>query len=99
MLYLLDDGAPAELVPERGASCNARRPRETTLPARPIPYSEDEMFARIATSQSQPEQVEEMIRRLREQTVPVMQGQEGFRGFYGLVDRKSGKALGISLWE
>ena len=57
------------------------------------------MFARIATTQSQPDQYEEIIRRIREQTVPVLQAQKGFRGFYGMVDRKSGKALGMSLWE
>ena len=57
------------------------------------------MFARVATTQSQPERLEEIMRRLRDQTVPVLQAQKGFRGCYGMVDRESGKAVAISLWE
>jgi hypothetical protein len=57
------------------------------------------MFARVATVYSQPDRLEEVIRDVREQTVPVVRLQKGFRGFYLLVDRASGQGKGLSLWE
>ena len=57
------------------------------------------MFARIATTQSQPGRLDDLVRGLQEQTVPVLQGQKGFRGAFGMIDRTNGKAVAIALFE
>jgi len=57
------------------------------------------MWARITTIQGLPDRVNGGIHHFRDQFVPVASGLRGFRGAYLLVDRKSAKFLGISLWE
>jgi heme-degrading monooxygenase HmoA len=57
------------------------------------------MFARASTLEGPPDQVDEGLRYVREQVLPMMQQQDGFKGFIALGDRQSGKVLGISFWE
>jgi heme-degrading monooxygenase HmoA len=57
------------------------------------------MFARISTLEGSPEQVDQGLRNVREQVLPFMQQQDGFKGFIALSDRQSGKVIGVSLWE
>jgi heme-degrading monooxygenase HmoA len=57
------------------------------------------MHARISTLEGPPDQVEEGLRYVREQVLPLMQQQDGFKGFIALADRQSGKVIGVSLWE
>ena len=57
------------------------------------------MFARVTTVQGSPDRMEDGQRYVREQVLPTLQGLTGFKGFYQLMDRTSGKLLGISLWE
>jgi heme-degrading monooxygenase HmoA len=57
------------------------------------------MLARVTTSQGKPEQIEAGIRNYREQVRPAAKKMAGFKGAYLLVDRKSGKMLGIALWD
>ena len=57
------------------------------------------MFARMTTLEGPPDQVDEGLRHVREQVLPFMQQQDGFKGFIALGDRQSGKLLGVSLWE
>jgi len=57
------------------------------------------MFARVTTVQGSPDRIDETTRYARERVLPAMQGQPGFKGMYMLVDRKQGRALGITLWE
>ena len=57
------------------------------------------MFARMTTLEGPPDQVDEGLRYVREQVLPFMQQQEGFKGFIALGDRQSGKVIGVSLWE
>jgi heme-degrading monooxygenase HmoA len=56
------------------------------------------MFARVSTIQGNPQQVDNGIRHYREQVIPTMMKDTGFKGAYFLVDRKSGKAVSITLW-
>ena len=56
------------------------------------------MHARQTTFQVDPSRIEEAIRLFREQTMPGMR-QQGAKGVRLLVDRRSGKVEGISLWE
>jgi hypothetical protein len=43
--------------------------------------------------------VEEAVGVLREQVVPVIQRQNGFKGYLMFVDRSTGKSVNITLWE
>jgi heme-degrading monooxygenase HmoA len=57
------------------------------------------MFARMSTLEGPPDQVDEGLRYVREQVLPLMQQQDGFKGFIVLGDRQSGKVIGVSFWE
>jgi heme-degrading monooxygenase HmoA len=57
------------------------------------------MFARVSVIQGKSEQVEEGIRHYHEQVLPQARKMTGFKGAYLLVDRKSGKNLGITFWD
>ena len=57
------------------------------------------MFARVTTSQGKPGQIEAGINQFRESVGAVAKTIAGFKGSYLLVDRKSGKMLGIALWD
>ena len=59
------------------------------------------MFARIVTytqSAPSPHRIEEALRRTRER-LPWVRELDGIKGAYFFVDRHSGKAIFISLWE
>ena len=57
------------------------------------------MFARVSTIKGLPNRVEDGIRQFREQVLPAGRKFTGFKGAYLLVDRHSGKFVGITLWE
>lgn len=57
------------------------------------------MFARVTTVHGTPEKLDDGARMVQEQMMPLLQQQHGFKGAYLLVDRASGRALGITLWE
>lgn len=59
------------------------------------------MFARVSTYQgpTDPDQIEEGLRYVRENILPQVQQMSGFQGVVGLLDRQSGKSLSITLWE
>jgi heme-degrading monooxygenase HmoA len=59
------------------------------------------VFARIATYAAEPSpyRIEQGIRRAREKALPRLRQMDGFEGAYFFVDRHSGKAISLSLWE
>jgi heme-degrading monooxygenase HmoA len=57
------------------------------------------MHARMSILEGPPDQVDEGLRYVREQVLPLMQQQDGFKGFIALGDRQSGKVIGVSFWE
>jgi hypothetical protein len=57
------------------------------------------MFARVSTIEGLPESVDEGTRAVREKVIPAVRGLHGYRGILNLVDRSTGKAVGITLWE
>ncbi len=57
------------------------------------------MHARMSILEGPPDQVDEGLRYVREQVLPLMQQQDGFTGFIALGDRQSGKLIGVSFWE
>jgi len=57
------------------------------------------VFARVSTYRGDPGQIDGGLNYARENIVPRVQQVDGFEGVYYLVDRESGKALSITLWE
>lgn len=57
------------------------------------------MFARVSTYRGDPGQIGEGVNYARENILPKVRQVDGFEGVYYLVDRESGKALTITLWE
>jgi heme-degrading monooxygenase HmoA len=46
-----------------------------------------------------PERVDETVEQFREQALPQLQQQQGFHGITVGVNRRTGQALAITLWE
>ena len=46
-----------------------------------------------------PDRMDEGLRQVREHVLPLLQQQDGFKGFIALGDRQSGKLVGVSFWE
>ena len=46
-----------------------------------------------------PERIDEDLRYVREQILPQISQQEGFKGMVALAERQSGKTLGVTFWE
>jgi hypothetical protein len=57
------------------------------------------MYAQLVQGGTTPEQRTEMDRIVNEELVPALQDEPGFAGALNLVDRESGDALMIILWE
>ena len=57
------------------------------------------MYARITTVHAPPDRMDEGIRIFESEVLPPTREQPGFRGAYLLVDRATGKAISITLWE
>ncbi len=53
----------------------------------------------IVTQQRSPEKVEEEIRGYMEKALPELKKQKGFKQGYFMINRQTGKAIGISTWE
>jgi heme-degrading monooxygenase HmoA len=57
------------------------------------------MHARISTLEGSPDQIDEGLRYVRENVLPQLQQQDGFKGMAALADRQTGKTLGVTFWE
>ncbi len=57
------------------------------------------MHARMTRLQASPERLDEMAGQFREQTVPLLESLDGYRGHLLLGDRAGGAALAVTLWE
>jgi len=57
------------------------------------------MFARVTITEGSPSRIDESIRLMRETVLPEAKKMKGFKGSYLLVDGKTGKQMGITLWE
>jgi len=57
------------------------------------------MFARLVTSEFQVDKTDEVIRVFQENIMPAIKPQEGYRGAYLLIDRKTGKGVVLALWD
>ncbi len=57
------------------------------------------MIARVTTSQSTLDKLDEVIKSFKESVIPAAKLQKGFRGGYLLTDRKTGKFISIAFWN
>jgi heme-degrading monooxygenase HmoA len=57
------------------------------------------MHARVTTMEGTSERLDDGLRQIREDVVPQLQQQDGFKGFVVFDNRQSGKLIGFSLWE
>ena len=57
------------------------------------------MYAQLVEGGTTPELREQMDRIVREEMLPALAVEPGFAGTLNLVDRESGKALMLMLWE
>lgn len=57
------------------------------------------MYARVTYVQAPEGRVEEGLNLWRENVLPITMAREGFVGVLSMVDRSSGKALSITLWD
>ncbi len=57
------------------------------------------MHARVTRLEASPERLSEMTRQFEEQTVPLLEGLDGYKGYVLLGDREGGGAIAVTYWE
>jgi heme-degrading monooxygenase HmoA len=57
------------------------------------------MHARMTTMEGSSERLDEGLRQIRDDVLPQLQQQDGFKGFVVFDNRQNGKLIGFSLWE
>ena len=57
------------------------------------------MHARVSWIQGQADRLDDVIKQVNDEVVPMLEQQEGFKGFTMFVDRESGSIMGTSYWE
>jgi len=57
------------------------------------------MYARVTTTQISPDKADEATRLWRDSVMPAAKQQKGFKSGRLLVNRKTGKAVSVGLWE
>lgn len=57
------------------------------------------MFARVTTLQVRTDAIDGVIKIFNESVVPAAQSQKGFKRILLFLDRETGKAHSIALWE
>jgi len=57
------------------------------------------MYARVTFSTIQLDKVDEATKVTRDSILPIAKKQKGFKGLLLLGDRKTGKAINITLWD
>jgi len=57
------------------------------------------MYARLTTVQGKPEKIDDAIRVIENDVIPGSKVLPGFKNGYWLADRKSGKLLGLTVFE
>jgi heme-degrading monooxygenase HmoA len=57
------------------------------------------VFARANRLQGSPDKIDELIALMRDQGLPILRTQTGFRGLIAAVNRETGQATATSIWE
>ena len=57
------------------------------------------MYARVTVVQGSPDKIEQGIDSFNSAVLPAVKGVDGYRAAFLLVDRSTGKGMGVTLWE
>jgi len=57
------------------------------------------MHATMSTLEGLPDEMDEGLRDVKEHILPLLQQQDGFKGFIALGNHQSGELIGIAFWE
>ncbi|MBA2440712.1 MAG: hypothetical protein H0V50_08565 [Thermoleophilaceae bacterium] len=57
------------------------------------------MYARVTVVQGSPDKVDAGIGSFNDQVLPAVKAVDGYRAAFLLVNRSSGKGIGITLWD
>jgi heme-degrading monooxygenase HmoA len=57
------------------------------------------MHARVSTLEGPSDEMDEGLSQVREHVLPLLQQQDGFKGFIALGNRQSGELIGVSFWD
>lgn len=57
------------------------------------------MYARVTAVQGSPDKVDAGIASFNDNVLPAVKAVDGYRAGFLLVDRSSGKGIGITLWD
>jgi hypothetical protein len=57
------------------------------------------MFARLTTIQGSSDKIDDAIRVVENDVIPGARAMDGFKGGYWCADRKTGRLLGLTLFE
>jgi heme-degrading monooxygenase HmoA len=57
------------------------------------------MFARQTTFHYRINELDKAVEIVKESIVPAAKSQKGYHGFHFMVDRKTGKAVAIVIWD
>jgi hypothetical protein len=60
---------------------------------------ESGLFARMNTFEGSPDRLDDALRNVREQVLPQLHQQDGFKGLMFLADYQSGELQLMSFWE
>jgi heme-degrading monooxygenase HmoA len=53
----------------------------------------------MSTLEGSPNELDEGLHDIKEHVLPILQQQDGFKGFIALGNRQSGELIGITFWE
>ena len=56
-------------------------------------------FIRVADAHVPPDRIDDVVRFVREQALPALKAQQGFRAALTAVNRTSGRAISTSVWD
>ena len=57
------------------------------------------MFARLVSARVRDGKLDEVIRIWKEEDIPLTESVKGYRGAYLLTDRKTSKAISMTIWD
>jgi len=57
------------------------------------------MYARVTVATAMLDKFDDVVKVMKDSILPAAKKQKGFKGFYDLADRKTGKGMTIVLWK
>ena len=57
------------------------------------------MYARVTVVQGSPEKIDQGIEAFNDGVLPAAKSVDGYKAAFLLVDRQTGKGMGVTLWD